>query len=488
MSQRPPRDLDWVPDNITGITVPGQTKQNAGWLVEKPARQFFNWMWNRLSRWTHYFSGQSQEWIVIDSANVNEKDYDTLAAYIADSPAVGDKVLVKETQVLTAQMIFPSGITLRFLGGVDLTRSTLEAVSIIKFGADVIIEGVLRLILSQTGTTAKAIEFNGDNVVGKISVENSSTGTLTTAYHINANKTGNRISGFVQNNGGGTLTNAIIDNSTEDSNLIIAFDETDNSIKTNGKAFVDLLNAQTIAGPKTFTDSPTISKTTPSLKINEIGATADNRLWRLIVNAEQFKLQSINDAGSATGDVYVVDRTGTTIDLFNILATALQHNGNDVITDADSASTTAEGIVELATDAETQAGTDTDRAVTPAGLASVIDSDTYTPSLTGVANVASSTVREATYTKNGTMVTVAGQLTLNVTSTGVRTQFRLTLPIPSNLVASWDLSGSGGAQASITGVDPVHIQGDPTNDEAVFIGFHSASANTLNYIFMYEIL
>ena len=230
MAQRPPRDLDWVPDDSTGINVPSQTKQNAGWIVEKPARQFFNWMWNRLSRWTHYFSGQSQEWIVIDSTNTNEKDYDTLAAYIADSPAVGDKVLVKETQVLTAHMIIPADITLRFLGGVNITRSTLEAVSVLKFGGDVIIEGVLRLILSHTGTTAKAIEFDGDNVVGKIKVENSSTGILTTAYHVNANKTGNKINGFVKNIGGGTLTNLIVDNSTEDSNLLDIIDKTSKQI------------------------------------------------------------------------------------------------------------------------------------------------------------------------------------------------------------------------------------------------------------------
>ena len=38
-----------------------------------------------------------------------------------------------------------------------------------------------------------------------------------------------------------------------------------------------------------------------------------------------------------------------------------------------TAGTTARGVVELATDAETQAGTDTERAVTPAGLTSVIE-------------------------------------------------------------------------------------------------------------------
>lgn len=56
----------------------------------------------------------------------------------------------------------------------------------------------------------------------------------------------------------------------------------------------------------------------------------------------------------------------------------------------DDASTSAKGIVELATNAETQTGTDGTRAVTPAGLAS----RTATESRTGVAEIA--TVAEVT--------------------------------------------------------------------------------------------
>lgn len=230
MAERPPRDLDWVPDDSTGITVPSQTKQNAGWLVEKPARQFFNWLANRQSRWTHYFSGQSQEWIIIDSTNANEKDYDTLAAYIADSPAAGDKVLVKENQTITAQMVIPSDITFKFLDGSRLLCATNIATSILKLNSNIIIEGILNIVLSQAGITVKAVEFDGDNVVGKINVVNSSTGTLTTAYYINVSKTGNRVSGFIANTGGGTLTNITIDNSTEDSNLLDIVDEPNNRI------------------------------------------------------------------------------------------------------------------------------------------------------------------------------------------------------------------------------------------------------------------
>lgn len=230
MSERPPRDLDWVPDDSTGITVPSQTKQNAGWIVEKPARQFFNFLANRQSRWTHYFSGQSQEWIVIDSANANDKDYDTLAAYIADSPAAGDKVLVKEDQTITAQLIIPPGITLKFLDGTAFLSSENIATSIVKLGTNIIIEGVLDINLTHTGTTAKAVELDGENTIGNINVRNQSTGILTTAYHINVNKTRNRINGFVRNLGGGTLTNVVVDNSAGDTNLLEIGDEPNSAI------------------------------------------------------------------------------------------------------------------------------------------------------------------------------------------------------------------------------------------------------------------
>ena len=253
MSQRPPRDLDWVPDDSTGITVPSQTKQNAGWIVEKPARQFFNWLWNRLSRWTHYFSGQSQEWIVIDSTNANEKDYDTLAAYIADVPSGGDRVLVKETQALTSQMVMPDGITIKILDGILFTRSTIDSASVIKFGNDIIIEGVLDLILSHTGTTAKAIEINGNRNTGNIKVDNASTGIVTDAFAINAGKEGNLINGLSRNFGGGSITNALTDSSSNNSNVVVVRDTTGNIVISTG--IVDFVSAQTLTNKTLGTGS-----------------------------------------------------------------------------------------------------------------------------------------------------------------------------------------------------------------------------------------
>ena len=134
--------------------------------------------------------------------------------------------------------------------------------------------------------------------------------------------------------------------------------------------FMDLFSAQSIAGDKTFTADLKITNVQPALKIFETGVTAENGNWHFVANGETFLFMTRNDADNAGSNVFEVYRTGTTVDTINFKPTALQHNGDDVITVADSASETAKGIVELATDAEVAAGTDTDRAVTPAGLAS----------------------------------------------------------------------------------------------------------------------
>jgi hypothetical protein len=66
----------------------------------------------------------------------------------------------------------------------------------------------------------------------------------------------------------------------------------------------------------------------------------------------------------------------------------IYQNEGKAVLDVDSVATTTEaGIVELATDAETQTGTDTNRAVTPAGLASL----TSTTSRAGLVELATST-------------------------------------------------------------------------------------------------
>lgn len=479
---KPSGKVNW--DATGNIVEPNAGRKTSGWLFGvKPPAQNFNWLWNLLGLNQLYSNAQVEDWIVIDS-DADEGDYATLAAYIADSPAISDRILVKEDQTVTAQVVLPDNVTLKFLDGSRLLCATNIATSVLKLGSNPIIEGVLNIILSQTGTTAKAVEIDGDNATGKINVENASTGTLTTAYHINANKTGNRINGFIQNTGGGTLTNRIIDNSTEVSNLIILFDETDNSIKTNGTAFVDLLNAQTIAGPKTFIDVLKVEESIPRIRINETGVSADSGKWVLLANGERFNFRVSNDDEDVSSEIFIVDRTGMNVDLLNILSDNLQHNGDDVVTVADSASETAEGIVELATNAEIAAGTDTVRAVTPAGLASKVSDGAYTPSSTSLENIASVDSLTATFMRIGDLVTVFFRITATPTAgAGTETNLTISIPVAVDFTSSGDLYGSGVTRDIIVGVSPFYesaiISADPSNDGA---DIHFKAQNTNRHL------
>jgi hypothetical protein len=81
-------------------------------------------------------------------------------------------------------------------------------------------------------------------------------------------------------------------------------------------------------------------------------------------------------------------------------------------------STTIEGLLELATNAETQAGTDTERAVTPAGLQSKVSDSTSTTSSTTIAS--STAVKSAYDLANAALPKTGGVITgaLEIGTTG----------------------------------------------------------------------
>src|SRR5262245_48935468 len=57
-----------------------------------------------------------------------------------------------------------------------------------------------------------------------------------------------------------------------------------------------------------------LSSSLPRISWNETDGAADNRLWTMTANSEQFVLAVENDAHSAANNVMTVDRTGTTVD------------------------------------------------------------------------------------------------------------------------------------------------------------------------------
>lgn len=76
-----------------------------------------------------------------------------------------------------------------------------------------------------------------------------------------------------------------------------------------------------------------IGGTAPAFQWNESDAAADNKLWNAIATGEEFKLQVLTDALTAT-DFMTVTRTAGVVDNINLVATAVQANGSAVATAA----------------------------------------------------------------------------------------------------------------------------------------------------------
>ena len=112
---------------------------------------------------------------------------------------------------------------------------------------------------------------------------------------------------------------------------------------------------------------------------------------------------------------------------------------------------------------------------------------TYTPTLTGVANVTSTTSRLATYMRVGNTVTVAGQL--DVTPTGAGTvSIGISLPVASNFSTVYQAGGTGHCAAAVTG-HGMFIAADVTNDR-VQADYYDAigSTDTFSYTFTFQVI
>lgn len=112
---------------------------------------------------------------------------------------------------------------------------------------------------------------------------------------------------------------------------------------------------------------------------------------------------------------------------------------------------------------------------------------TYTPTLSNTTNVASSTASVCHYMRVGSVVTVSGAVTIDVTA-ATATLLGMSLPIASNFSASTQLGGVASTYDGVAVNEVAEIIGDSTNDRAS-IRFYAVAttARTWRFTFTYVI-
>lgn len=118
---------------------------------------------------------------------------------------------------------------------------------------------------------------------------------------------------------------------------------------------------------------------------------------------------------------------------------------------------------------------------------SVVTSGFYTPTLTNVTNLTASTVYDATYTRIGNVVTVAGRVEIDPTTPASLTELGISLPIASNIAGLEGVCGTAAA-SGIAG-QCAAIIGDATNNRAQMTWIAGDITNqSMYYTYQYYII
>lgn len=103
-----------------------------------------------------------------------------------------------------------------------------------------------------------------------------------------------------------------------------------------------------IAAGEARVQALTVSSTSPLAQWYESDGAADEKYWRFIAEGTIFYFQSVNDAYNSTGEVFVVNRTGVTIDSISF-STPIHRAGVQVVNTRRTGWTAASGVATRTT-------------------------------------------------------------------------------------------------------------------------------------------
>lgn len=114
------------------------------------------------------------------------------------------------------------------------------------------------------------------------------------------------------------------------------------------------------------------------------------------------------------------------------------------------------------------------------------NSGTYTPTLTGVTNVAAATAFTCQWMRVGNVVTVSGRVMIDPTAAGLL-QLGFSVPIASNFSALEQAGGMAGSNDA-TNEEALRVYADATNDRVEFAGIINALTGNSGYHFSFTYL
>lgn len=119
-----------------------------------------------------------------------------------------------------------------------------------------------------------------------------------------------------------------------------------------------------------------------------------------------------------------------------------------------------------------------------------VRSGTYTPTLTGVANVDSTTKYQAQWNRVGNVVTVSGKIGIDPTANNTSTRVRISLPVASNFATEQQCAGVGSNVDTTTTSHSARIIADTTNNEAEFGYYetHGTASEDMTFQFTYVVI
>lgn len=120
-------------------------------------------------------------------------------------------------------------------------------------------------------------------------------------------------------------------------------------------------------------------------------------------------------------------------------------------------------------------------------LITTANAGNYTPTGTNVTNITSSTPNNATWSRVGNVITVAGSITVTNTL-AIASEVDVSLPVASNLGAATDLNGIGQSDVALS--TNCIIKGDATNDRAsiFFTAVGVGGTGTIFYNYQYKVI